>query len=148
MSGDLNHSPADIIQQLLIDQILGTKPESAGTWPIFSTYERDNPDNAVTVYDTAGVVHGRHHATGDTQLHYGIQVRVRAKDHSTGFDKAQDIFNELDNVDKYTVTVGSSTYAVQAVTMTSSIIPLGVETVAGRRRLFTINALVALRMTS
>lgn len=148
MSGDLNHSPSDIIKHLLVNESVGTLVSAAGTWPIFDSYERDDPDDAITMYDTAGNIDGRNMVNGETQHHYGIQARVRGKDKTTGWLKAQSIISFFDDVERNMVVISSSTYLVQAVHVTSGVIPLGADASSSRRRLFTINALVTLRMTS
>ena len=148
MSGDLDHSVEEIVANLLVDAGLATLVESSGSWPIFISFERDDPDNALTCYKTADVTHGRHMVGGDTQLHYGIQIRVRSQDHNTGRNKAQDVYNEFDDVQRRVVTISSSDYLVQAIHNQSGPLSLGTESANSRRRLFTLNALVALRMTS
>jgi len=145
MSGDLNHSPAEIVQNLLVGEGVGTLPTSGGSWPIYESYERDSPDEVITVYDTSPTTSGRHHVNGETQLHYGVQVRVRSKSKPTGFSKAQDIQNELEEVQRDSITVDSSNYLVQAIHH-QGILSIGIESGTTRRRLFTINALVTLRM--
>jgi hypothetical protein len=53
MSGSLDHFPADIIRQLLIDLGVGLDV-TATDWPAFSQKEPDSPDNVITVFDTMG----------------------------------------------------------------------------------------------
>ena len=154
MSGDLEHSPADIIRKLLVDLGHATNPEDNGAWPAFVNYSRDMADNSMVVHDTDPITHGRHQIDGETQLHYGIQVSIRAEDDPTCFRKANDITEAFDkDVLRDTVSVGdttgtgTSTYAVQAIHH-SGVINVGREAEATARRVKTINAFVSLRMTS
>lgn len=154
MSGDLEHSPADIIRKLLVDLGHGTNPEDNGAWPTYVNYHRDSADNVMSVNDTDPITHGRHQIDGETQLHYGIQVFIRAKDDPTAFRKANDITEAFDKDVQYdnvsvgdTTGTGTSTYVVVAITH-AGILHVGREVEATARRIKTINALVALRMTS
>jgi len=46
-------STAGIVQQLLIDLNLATDPTVGSEWPVYCGYEPDDPDDCITVYDTA-----------------------------------------------------------------------------------------------
>ena len=143
MSRTLNHSPAEIIQYYLDDQSLGSLPSSDGLWPVFATSMPDTPDNAICVYDTEGKGEGREHISGATHFQHGIQVRVRSSSHKVGYQKAGDIILAFDALHRAEVPLGSDTYMIHAVNMTSPILPLGLdEAPASRRRSFVINALV------
>jgi hypothetical protein len=74
MSGSLDHFPADIIRQLLIDLGVGLGV-TATDWPAFSQKEPDSPDNVITVFDTMGRDLGRTNPDMVRSERYGIQVR-------------------------------------------------------------------------
>ena len=149
MSGSLANSPAEIVQQLLVDLSLGTLPSVGGSWPIYQGREPSTPDKVITVYGTSGKLQGRLHPTGDQQIQHGFQVRVRATTHSVGQAKANAIAVALDqDVLRDIVTIGSNVYVVYAVTRTSDVIPLGKESPTSKRNLFTLNATVSLRQTT
>ncbi len=147
MGGALTHTPAEIIQYLLIQLSQGVLPSAGGDWPIHQSSGPDTPDNSIVVTQTASRQHGRTHVDGRTQEHYGIQIAVRGATTKLGSDKLWAISVVLDeSVLRTNVDIGSSQYTVYAVTRTS-IIDAGEEQNTNRR-LFTINVLVALRQTT
>lgn len=146
MSGDLAHSPADIIRYALINASGGTLPTNNGSWPIYCNSEPDSPDNCITIYDTEGRQHGRSMIDGERQEHYGVQVRVRAADPPTGFTKAQDLALLLDKtIINANVSISSTNYIVYTVSRSGNVISLGYDTPLSKRRLFTMNATISLR---
>lgn len=150
--GPLDHSPADIIRKMLVNLGLGVTPSysaagkyNGSPWPVFAGGEPDTPDSAITVYDTAGVDHGRLMVTGERPEHHGILIRVRSAAHTAGYAKARAIAVALDtDVSFEAATIGSTTYIVWAVTRTTDVLDIGKETNTNRD-LFTVNAIVSLR---
>ena len=145
MSGTLTHSPADIIRYLMIDFALGTIPSDGGAWPIFVGQEPNNPDDVITIFDTAGIHDGRLQVGGEVQEHHGFQVRVRAANHVDGWTKINAIdvtLNESVLLD--TTTISSQDYTIQSITRKGTIIPLGKEKPDSRRDVFTLNAVTSL----
>ena len=155
MSGSLVHSPAYIIQKLLVNFGLGTAPAVAGVWPIYVSQEPDKPDSVITVYDTPGRQQGRLQTSGQWQELYGIQVRIRDAHHQDGYKKANAIATALDeSIYQNTVTlednVGTttSTYTVHSVSRAGGINSLGKDVARTKRSLFTVNALVSLKQVT
>lgn len=145
MSGSLAHSPCEIIGQLLIDLAIGTDSQSAD-WSVFVSSEPDEPDESITVYDTANVLEGRVQPTGETQEQHGIQIRVRAATYATGWAKANAIANQLDTqVLREIIVLGAATYHVHSVDRTSGPFHIGKESPTSKREVFTINATCSLR---
>lgn len=141
------HSPADVVRWLLIQLGIAAEPPVT-PWPAYCSSEPNFPDDCVTVYDVAGVDDGRLMVTGEAPTHYGVQVRVRATDHATGYAKASEIRDTFaEDVLLETVTISDTTYLVQAMSRIGNVIALGKETPAGRRSLFTCNATVSLKIT-
>jgi hypothetical protein len=95
MSGSLDHFPADIIRQLLIDLGVGLDI-TATDWPAFSQKEPDSPDNVITVFDTMGRDLGRTNPDSVRSERYGIQVRVRGGDIDATGVRARSIAMALD----------------------------------------------------
>lgn len=121
-------------------------------WPVFVGLEPSSPDNCITVYDTVGEKNGRVMTTGEMQLHHGIQVRIRAVDHPTGFTKARAIAVALDE-EVYGADVfiddgqrPASTYRVHSYTRRSGVFALGDESPNSKRQLFTVNLVTPLEM--
>jgi len=149
MSGSLVHSPADILRYLMIELGLGTLPSANGSFPVYVDQEPDKPDSAITLFDTTGRSQGKDHPTGELQRHPGIQIKVRTARASTAYTKADAIVVSLtESVDKETVSVETSSYSVQSVTVTSGPIRLGKETLTSKRNSFTINVVISLRQLS
>ena len=143
MSGSLGHTPAEIIQQLLVDLSLGT---IGGAWAIYENDLPDSPDNAILVSDTVGTKRGRTHFDGETQLQYGITITVRATTQTIGNAKANAIATAFDSsVNRNTVVVDGMSYLVSAITLVNAAISLGLDVSNSRRRLFSVNALTSLR---
>ncbi len=139
----MNHSPAEIVRQLLIDEGVGS---DGGTWPVYSTNEPATPDNCITVYDTAGTSSGRAMIDGELLGYFGFQVRIRAKTHTIGWLKAYAVQFALVGVYQKTVHIGSDTYFVHCIARIKDIMVLGKEP-TGKRSLFTVNALVPINQT-
>lgn len=143
MPGALNHSPADVVQALLIALGLGTTPPTppaaAGSWPVYVDGEPNSPDDVIVVTDTLGAQFGRQmHGTRDE--HHGVQVLVRSTTHAVGYTKARAIAVALDTeARKESVTVGNSRYCVPEVTRTSDVLRLGKGPPTDRRSRFSIN---------
>ena len=150
MTANLDHSPADIIAQLLVDLSLGSNPEgTAGdTWPVFYADMPDSPDDLISVYEQDGIIEGFSQIDGEPMEHLGIQVLVRASRPKAGSDKARDVSYNLDQVVlRNTVTLDSNTYEVHNFTKTSGPTMIGKEE-GNSRVLFSLNGLIALRQTS
>lgn len=144
MPGTLSHSPADVLRKLLVSLSLGSYPANpSGSWPIYASGEPDEPDSAITVYDTTGVTNGR--TAPDMEMHeyHGVQIRIRAAAHTAGYAKSRATAIALDGIQDRTVSIGSTTYIVQVVNRTGDVLSLGKED--GKRSVFTVNALVMVR---
>jgi len=145
MPGTLTHSPADILRWCLIDLGHGTAPSDGLAWPVSVGGELATPDNAVTIYDTQGVGHGRTNPDRERQEHHGVQVRVRGINQLVGYQKARQIAIALDGEIELTPVVrDSSDFTIHAVTRTTDVIALGREP-EGKRWIFTINAIASIR---
>jgi hypothetical protein len=97
------------------------------------------PDNAVCVYDTAGLRDGRLMPTGESMTKVGWEIRVRATDHPTAHGKIKDIKKYLDGIRMREVVLGGDAYTIASVTQTSGVLAIGQEPDAERRVSFTLN---------
>jgi Bacteriophage minor capsid protein len=147
MANTLTHSPAQVVAQMLVDLGLGTAGGGGSAWPVHHSSEPDTPDEVVTVYDTAGLDHGRSMIDGDLMGPSGFQVRVRSKNHATGWLKADAIQTTLASLYQRTVRVEATLYKVHAVVRIGDVLSLGKETPTSSRRLFTVNGSVYLKAT-
>lgn len=158
MSGPLNHSPAEILLEALVDLAKGTDPSSSqgvSDWPVFVSIMPDNPDNVIMITDVAGTDDGRFMIDGERQQHYGITVTVRSQTQNVAFARANSIMVALDeSINRTSVTIGSDTYRIQSVSTRPGPIDAGPEqsasqsTLGSKRRLFTVNAVVDLKQTA
>jgi len=151
MTGTLTFSVADVVAQLLIDLGAGSDPTGSGDWPVVVSEEPDDPDNVITVYDTAGTNDGSSMIDGEVQEHEGVLIRIRSINHDEGNRKKDEIKIIIDQtINRDTVEIssvlgtGTDQYFVHKVTRVS-IVNLGKETPTSKRNVFTINAIVALR---
>lgn len=143
MSGILNHFPADVVRQTLIDLGLGADLGSA-EWPVYSQKEPDAPDDVLTVFDTAGRDLGRTNPDQGRIELYGIQVRVRAGTVSGGGSKARAIAGALDAVYYRPVVVDGAIYLVRHFSRSGGVLRLGPEQGASGRWVFVLNGLASL----
>ena len=145
MADLLTHSPADVIAKLLVDLGLGSDVEAdvVGQWPVSVASEPPSPDNALTVYNTAGRLQGRIQFNGDHDVAYGFTVRVRAVTSDVGFVKATALAAGLDSVVRRVVTREGFSYLVHSISRTTPVVPGGREGTSSRE-LHTINGVVTL----
>ncbi len=168
MAGTLYHSPQRIVHQLLLDLGLASDPQDPFLtddnylpWPAFKGREPDRPDEIVKVSGTVGTDDGDC-MDGEHQEHHGIQIMTRSYDDDRGHYKCREIAVALDHVDGVTVVVQDdsspalatgtggaiATYVVAALKRTSGPIPIGPDTPQGKRLLFTVNFIAAIRLCS
>jgi len=150
MPGLLTNPIDEIVGQLIIDLGLGTLPSTPpSVWPVYTSQEPPNPDNCITVFITSHKDHGKFMKGGQRQNHYGAQVRVRATDHITGWQKINNIAISLDeSVANETVGIDANRYVIPAVTIASGPLNIGQETPESKRVIFTLNVLASIRQTA
>lgn len=144
----MNRSPADVLAEVLVDSGVGQRPSgSVADWKIYVGSLPDEGDQAVLLVDTQPLMDGRIHEDGETIQHPGIEIVVRALDHTTAWLKSNIITSILDGIAREDVTVGADTYTIQAATH-KGIMALGMErrasSVASRRHLFSINVICSM----
>lgn len=149
MSGSLANSPAEIIKTLFVALGHGTLVESLSTWPIVVAITPDSPDNFITLTNTSGIMEGRFQVSGEMQEQYGIQIKVRASFHPTGWTKINELKQACDvGVYMNNVTIGASQYIVYAITRKGGVLDLGYDIGSTKRHLFTLNATVSLKQVA
>lgn len=138
-------SPADVLAQILIIKGFGNDSTLSGDWPVYVSMSPDEQDQRLCVYDTAGVQEGREMRTGEMAEFFGAMISVRAKDHPTGWGKAQSIAKFLDKgLYRMVVPTPGGTLFVQSAKRTSPVLRLGQEK-GHKRMLFSINLLLTLK---
>lgn len=145
MSGQLTHSPADVLRYLLVSLSGGTLPSDGSTWPIYVDSEPDSPDNCITIYNTAGRLQGRTQIDGIQQEFFGIQLRIRATDSPTAWTRASLLTSKLDSsINNNFVSISGTGYVVDSFSRTSEPVSLGRDESTTERELYVINGTVSL----
>lgn len=171
MPGLLFHSPARIVQQLLIDLGHATDPDDAtgddqsyGDWPVFRGNPPDRPDNIIVVTDTVGPNFGDTQVDGEFQERGGFQLMVRSQAYEEGFRKLHAVAVHLSRLSCRHVTIELTdelfvtgpppgithtelTYFVQSFKQTTNVLRLGTDTPQGKRLLFSVNFHAPFRLT-
>lgn len=136
--------PCAIIRQLMLDLALASQISDNDDWPVFDTNMPDRPDDCIVVTDTDPLLHGRTHVDGETQEHFGIQVKIRTKSPVLGYQKLAAISHSFDkDILRFPVDVGPNHYTVQAVSRRTGIIKMGKEPVSARH-LWAINCITSI----
>lgn len=142
----MQHPVGEIIQQLLVDLslgVLGTYASGSytgGAWPVFSPGEPAVPDNCITVRTTEGRTDARSMITGEVYRQHGFQIRIRAKDEPTGWQKAEAVREAIELMYQKVVHLDAKNYLVHCCSGIGSVLQLGKETPNSARSLFTVNA--------
>jgi len=149
VSGLLSHSPSEIVARLLIAKGQGVIAGDSGEWVIAIDNEPDSPDQAITVRMTTPILDGRIQFGGETQTHYGLQIRVRSRTHDAGWLKINSIQNTVDSqVNNTTISIADTTgtatsnYTVHSIDIRSGPLFIGYEEGRTKRLLFTLNVTV------
>lgn len=141
----MNHTPADIVRHALIGLAVGSLPQQNREWPIFVGMEPDQRDLAITLYNTVGVMFGRHNNDGSIAEHHGVFIRVRATSDRVAYLKAQEIATALnEQVLRTEVSIGNSDYVFESASQRGSIISLGKDQDNSNRYLCTLNYTVVI----
>jgi hypothetical protein len=141
----MSKSPAEILVAYLIAQGHVVRPGAAPPvpWTVYAGAMPDMPNEAVTLYDTAGRIDGHFARTHTVAEHEGIQVRVRALKYNTAWNKAKDIARALALLDYTEVTIETVVYKVWCFAKTSGPLSLGQED-ENKRSIVTLNGLVSI----
>jgi hypothetical protein len=147
MTGFLYHTPAKIIQQLIIDQGLGNEPGYDYDWPVFVKKLAEEADESICVYDSEGTLQGRTQFDGVYQEFHGIQVAVRSNTIPDGRLKCHRIARMFDTTVKRTnVTVGSNLYLVHSFNRSTDVVDAGFDKDTARY-LHTVNGTASITVT-
>lgn len=146
MTTPFSHSPTDVIRKALIAAGAGTDPAAAQPWPVYADNEPSSPDNVVTLFETAGISDGRTMVDGEAQVHLGVQARVRGRTGDVGRVRADLIRSKFESVYSMVVVLANPTasYYLHCFARIQPVIPLGDESPDSKRKIFTVDATVAL----
>lgn len=125
----------------MLELALGSQISDNDDWPIFDTSMPNAPDDCIVVSDTDPMLDGRTQVDGETQEHFGFQVKIRTKSPVLGYRKLAAIsaaFDDPEQVLRLPVDVGINHYLVQAISRRTGIIKMGKEAVSARH-LWAIN---------
>ena len=144
MSGSLDHSPAQVLAELLVDLGLATAVSSSGSWPAYVSVLPDSPDEAIAITNTQGKHDGRSMTDGTVYEHYGYQVLARSLSDANVWGKVNAIAIAFDGVERVYVPLGSTTYRIQAISRLSTPLFIGYDD-ASKRRMYSLNGFVCMR---
>lgn len=149
MPGTLNHSPARIIRDMIVDLGLGSEPSANTAWPVYADIEPDSPDPLIAVFDTAAVLQGRVQVSGQVQEFFGISILVRSANPSAGWTKANSVGIALDGLNAYqrSVSISANVYEVHSLNRRSGVISAG-KGPNDKRNLYTLNYITSIRQTT
>jgi hypothetical protein len=146
MSNLLVHTPAEVLQQLLIDLAQASSVDDDVAWPVYSPTLPDTPSNAMVVADTLGTLDGRMQFDGEWDEGFGYQIRIRSKGPVDGYVKAQEVASAMDKgVNRNEVELGVYTYRVNSIHRTTTILRLGKELTTDRYN-WTINGVASIEL--
>jgi hypothetical protein len=146
MSGPLNHSPAEIIQQAIVDDNLGNQPSLSGNWPTYVNNNQKSNTSNLTVLDTTGIIRGKTHVDSEPQEQFGIQLLVRHPAPNISFSKANELFSTLSSWHRKLVSVEDSLYIIHAATFSSPVIRVGKEQPEEVLFIYSLNLLSSIRL--
>lgn len=140
----MNRSPSYVIRALLVAENAVAAPSTDArnqTWPCYTEAMPDGDStasDAVAVYTLPGMKEGRQ-MTGEVMERFACQIKVRAADYTTGWQKMAALIDILDDVYEDMVVVDTSyRYLLHAITRGVAL-ALGPEIGVKRRFLFTVN---------
>ena len=144
----LNHSPADVARWLLVGLGLGSDPSLSQPWPAYID-EPDAPDSILWLDDTAGRIDGRLMPTGEVEVHKGLILKVRDPLKKVAYQKIAAVVAGLLETTTATyprtVAIGSNSYCVYNLTLTSDVMTMGKETSSSKRSLYSANFVIKVR---
>lgn len=145
----MSHPSSEILIKYLIDETeLFTLSTRGSTWPIFQNVLPGNKNiqSAGVIFDTGGILDGRLMSTGETIDHPGIQVRVRSKDPSSGYNKLKDVCDKFASIHNASVEMADGTeYVINSITRISTILPIGIDPETKLFE-FTVNFIVSITL--
>ena len=134
MSGLLNHSPAEVVQQALISSGHASDPDlvAEADWSVYTDVEADLPDLAIIISNTTGREDGASQITGEVERREGLQLKFRSGKNNVGRRKANAVQNWMErSVFGMNVTIAAAgsiaagTYRLHCFADVGTPIPLG-----------------------
>lgn len=143
----MSASPAAVVREFLIaNNVFGDPDASSLSWPLYLSFMPDDfgVSEAVAIYDSPGWKDGRY-MSGENIIHFGVQVRVRARSFDEAWAKAMEGCLALEAVNGDTVVVDSTSYVLLNVSQQGSPMFLGIEPGTLRRSHVSVNFNVTMR---
>jgi len=139
--------PAEqVISEYLRSVLLGSNPRQKTLWPVFYGRLPNEPDACIAVHRDSIPTEGRHHRSGQTQHHEGLQIRVRHQQYSEGQAKIEEISDSLDTIVRKVLSVGTKRYRIQSVTQLTTPSFIGPDT--NNRLNFVLNCSASIQAIS
>lgn len=147
MPGILNHSPAEVTQNVLVALGLGAYPANGGNqpaWPVYYDNMSANSNNVINCSDATGQSY-RGNSHGGQNVHHGVQIMVRGGTPRVAYRKANAIANAARQKGRRYVTVTetgfTTTYCFRFVRVAGDVMRVGPEGNT-TRKLYSVNVLV------
>ena len=137
-------SPAAVLASYIVGALLMSVPSDDDVWPLYVSTLPEGVDELGAVFNTTPVKDGRIMDGGDTLQHYGIEILIRALTEEVGWGRCVLIAEDLDTIHNETVVRDAVSYQIRNVSRVGGINSLGQEEGTKRRRLFSINFIMAL----
>lgn len=139
-------SPAEVLYQLMLEMQLGSDTSNNELWPMFISFGPAQPDEAIFLYDTAGIHDGRL-MTGERIVHPGVQIRVRGANYAEVYQRAKFISLFLADVKSMEVVVSTlQVYEIVNISQPGDLLPMGLIQEGDRTNFnFTINVVLTIR---
>jgi hypothetical protein len=139
-----SYSPASIISQYLINKTVANLPPTL-PWPVYVSVQPDAPTNVLTTFDTDSLLDGRYMRRKKYISHRGVQVRIRGINYPTGYAKAVQIRDTLQQANRESVELVGETWRIDNVSFTSDVLSIGQEP-ESRKDIFVINTRCSLTL--
>ena len=137
-------SPASVLASYIVGAALMSVPSDDDDWPLYIATLPEGVDEAGAILNTTAVKDGRSMKDGDRFQHYGIEIIIRALTEEAGWGRCVVIAEDLETIHNETVVRDDVSYQIRNISMMGGINSLGQEEGTKRRRLFSMNFIMAL----
>ena len=140
----IGDNPAAVLASYVVGASLMSVPSEDDDWPLYISSLPEGIDEAGVILNTTPVKDGRVMDGGDTLQHYGIEILIRTLTEEAGWGRCVLIAEDLDTIHNETVIMDDVSYQIRNVSRVGGINSLGQEEGTKRRRMFSMNFIMAL----
>jgi hypothetical protein len=144
MTGKIDHGPADILRQLLLNMGV-LRIHTSAQWPSFAGLMPDTPDSLIVVMATTPLIQGRLMTNGEMIYKPAVQVLGRGIDREALWLQIMNVHDALTKIKRSPVTYKAIQYRIDNASISSGPVDLGIEKDSPRRRFFaSVNAILTI----